>query len=221
MKLFSKFFKPTIGSRSLESIKQLSKWHISHFFSNGYSVNKAANFQIYRTDSGERLNLAQIKTPLQKISDSKGFLGKIKAIAENIDRPYLPVVLSEYHDKIKTETDRFKGNLKKLECLSSIVKEDTLFDEIDHIFDSKLRILHNELLFCKFENLGNEEYFLKISRRLSSLIADMNSLNTDFADYMYALTNAQYENIKTDLDNIRIRVEAMSEVTSQYADECI
>lgn len=57
--------------------------------------------------------------------------------------------------------------------------------------------------------------------RLTSVYQDMQSLNTDFSDYMYALTNTEYENTKQELAVIRIRVESMSEVSEQYTDECI
>ena len=74
-------------------------------------------------------------------------------------------------------------------------------------------------LFCKFEKLGDDDYFNKVNKRLTLLHQNLQSLNTDFADYMYALTNTEYENTKQDLSLIRIRVESMSEVSEQYTDE--
>lgn len=131
----------------------------------------------------------------------------------------LPSLIAKYHNDVSQEIHKFKENLIKLDKLSENVKRDSLFEEIDHIFNSKLKILYNELLFCKFENLGNAEYFNKIYKRFMSVYQDMKSLNTDFSDYMYALTNTEYENTKQDLEIIRIRVEAMSEVAEQYVDE--
>ena len=212
MGLFSGFFKQKIintkiGDESKKTIELLRSWHNSHFTGNGYCYNKVAHYQNY-------LPMLQQKMP-------KTVFGKIKAIAKYLDEPYLPYYISDYHDKIHKEICRFQDDLKKFENLSASIKEDSLFDEIDHIFNSKLKILYNELVFCKYDKLGNTEYFNKMNKRLTVVYQDIQSLNTDFADYMYALTNTEYENTKQDLELIRIRVEAMSEVSEQYADKCI
>ena len=82
-----------------------------------------------------------------------------------------------------------------------------------------LKVLYNELLFCKFENLGNEKYFTKMQKKLLSLCNDMKTLNTAFTDYMYALSRIEYEDNKQDMERIRISVEAMSEVAEECANE--
>ena len=226
MGLFSNIFKLKtkdikIGDETRKTITLLSKWHNSHFKGNRYSHNKSSNYQNYITDGGEKIPLSQIRIPILQQKMPKTVFGKIKAIAKYLDEPYLPYFISDYHDKVHKEICRFQDNLKKLENLSANKKEDPLIEEIDHIFNSKLKTLYNELIFCKFEKLGNAEYFNKVNKRLTTVYQDMQSLNTDFADYMYALTNTEYENTKQDLELIRIRVEAMSEVSEQYADECL
>lgn len=208
-----------IGDESQKTIELLRTWHNSHFASNRYCHNKAAYYQNYLTDGGEKIPLAQIRIPILHQEMPRTVFGKIKAIAKYLDEPYLPYFISDYHDKIHKEICRFKENLKKFENLSANIKEDSLFEEIDHIFNSKLKILYNELVFCKYDKLGNAEYFNKMNKRLTSVYQDMQSLNTDFADYMYALTNTEYENTKHDLELIRIRVESMSEVSEQHTDE--
>ncbi|CDF00950.1 unknown [Ruminococcus sp. CAG:624] len=226
MGLFSGFFKqkiinPKIGDESKKTIELLRSWHNSNFTGNGYCYNKVAHYQNYLTDGGEKIPLSQIRIPMLQQKMPKTVFGKIKAIAKYLDEPYLPYYISDYHDKIHKEICRFQDNLKKFENLSAKIKEDSLFEEIDHIFNSKLKILYNELVFCKYDKLGNAEYFNKMNKRLTLVYQDIQSLNTDFADYMYALTNTEYENTKQDLELIRIRVDAMSEVSEQYADECI
>lgn len=224
MSLFSGFFSrkiinPKIGDETKKTIELLRSWHNSHFEANRYCHNKAAYYHNYLTDGGEKIPLSQIRIPILKQEMPQTVFGKIKAIAKYLDEPYLPYYISDYHDKIHKEICRFKENLKKHENLSENLKEDPLFEKIDHIFNSKLKILYNELLFCKFEKLGDDDYFNKVNKRLTLLHQNLQSLNTDFADYMYALTNTEYENTKQDLSLIRIRVESMSEVSEQYTDE--
>ena len=221
MALFSELFKPKVGNESKKTIELLHQWHRSHFPDNGYCYNGMVRYQNYRTESGEKIQLSQIRVPIVQSSQPKNFFEKIKTIAEKIDRPYLPNLLADYHDKVHQEISRFQAHLKKLNCLSANIKNDSLFRDIDHIFNSKLKILYNELLFCKFQNLGNKEYFDKMNGKFLAIDRDLKSLNTDFSNYMYALTNTEYENTKIDLAIIRTRVEAMSKVTGQYADECI
>lgn len=83
------------------------------------------------------------------------------------------------------------------------------------MFQAKLKILYNELLFCNFENLGNVKYFQEIHSKLLSLCNDMKILNMAFANYTYALSRMEYENNKQDLKRIRISVEAISEDAEQ------
>lgn len=73
-------------------------------------------------------------------------------------------------------------------------------------------------MFCKFESLGEPNYFYEMHAKLTSLCNDLNALNTYFSDYMYALTSTEYENSKQDLETIRIRVEAMSETAINFSE---
>lgn len=222
MGLFSKIFKPKVGDKSRETIALLQRWVQSHFSDSNYTYGyrRTPSYQTHCTDSGEKISLSQIKTPLLEADTSpKTFFEKLKALAHDADRPYLPVVLGNYHNRVHQEISRFQGNLKKLSCLSRNIQDDALFPEIDYIFDAKLRILYNELLFCKFENLGNADYFRKVYSRMDKLCRDLQSLNTDFTDYMYALSNNEYENTQKDLEMIRTRVAAMSDVAEKYTKE--
>lgn len=44
---------------------------------------------------------------------------------------------------------------------------------------------------------------------------DMSDLNTNFLDYMYALTNTEREDTTQDLELIRMQVQAMAELTQK------
>ena len=72
-------------------------------------------------------------------------------------------------------------------------------------------MLYNELVFCKFDALGEPDYFYEMHGKLTSLCKGMQSLNTYFSDYMYALSRLEYENNKQDLERIQISVKAMSD----------
>ena len=95
------------------------------------------------------------------------------------------------------------------------MREDSLFFDIDHVFQVKVRSLYHELLFCKFENLGNAAYFQSVQSRLVAICKDMSDLNTNFLDYMYALTNTEREDTSQDLELIRMQVQAMAELTQK------
>ena len=95
------------------------------------------------------------------------------------------------------------------------MREDSLFFDIDHVFQVKVRNIYHELLFCKFENLGNAAYFQSVQSHLIAICKDMNDLNTNFLDYMHALTNTEQEDTTQDLELIRMQVQAMAELTQK------
>lgn len=70
-------------------------------------------------------------------------------------------------------------------------------------------------MFCKFENLGNAAYFQSVQSHLIAIRKDMNDLNTNFLDYMHALTNTEQEDTTQDLELIRMQVQAMAELAQK------
>ena len=221
MGLFSNFFKPKVGDESKETISKLRQWIRTHFPDSGYTYYSKPSgnaYRVYRTDSGSQLKLSGIQVPLIQLNHDTGFFASVRNAFFGYKRPMLPTFLIDYHNKIHQEIIRFEDNLKKLSCLSSSIREDDLFLEIDHVFNTRLKILYNELLFCKFDKLGESSYFSGLFRRINAVYGDMQNLNTDFSDYMYAMTNTEYENTKQDLEMIRMRVTAMSDVAKQQSD---
>lgn len=224
MSFFSNLFKPKSASETESTINLLKRWEQEHFPYSGYSYSSytrtkinISRYTVYKSETGEKVQLSDIELPQTEKSNVKRIVKAVVDWWENDKSSTLPHFIAEYRNNVATEVQRFRANCIKLDKLSDELKKDSLFFEIGRLFQAKLKVLYNELLFCKFENLGNVKYFQTIHSKLLSLCNDMKTLNTAFADYMYALSRTEYENNKQDLERIRISVEAMSEVAEQYA----
>ncbi len=153
-----------------------------------------------------------LRVPLIQNRQSDTVPEKLKEVIRFLGRKSLPEFISEYHTNISNEIKTYRANCAKLKNLSNHLQKDSLFDEMKHIFSEKLKMLYNELLFCKFDKLNDTDYFRKIYEKLIALYDDIKNINNYFADYMYALTNTEYENTSCAIERTRISVEAMSEV---------
>lgn len=225
MSFFSNLFKPKSVSKTESVINLLKHWEQEHFPYSGYSYSSytgtkinISRYTVYKSETGEKVQLSDIALPQTEKSNVKRIVKAVVDWWENDKSSTLPYFIAEYRSNVATEIQRFRANCVKLDRLSDELKKDSLFPEIERLFQAKLKVLYNELLFCKFENLGNVKYFQTIYSKLLSICNDMKTLNTAFADYMYALSRTEYENNKQDLERIRISVEAMSEVAEQYTD---
>lgn len=226
MRLFSDIFKPKPASKTESVINLLKRWEQEHFPYSNYSYSSytgtkinISRYTVYKSETGEKIQLSDIELPQTEKSNVKRILKIVVNLLDTDPKSTLPYFIAEYRNNVATEVHRFRANCIKLGKLSDELKNDSFFPEIERLFHVKLKVLYNELLFCKFENLGNVKYFQTIHSKLLSLCNDMKTLNTAFADYMYALSRTEYENNKQDLERIRITVEAMSEVAEQYAEE--
>lgn len=226
MSFFSNLFKPKSISETESIISLLKRWEQEHFPYSSYTYTSytrtkinISKYTVYKSETGEKVQLSDIALPQTEKSNVKRILKAVVDWWENDKSSTLPYFIAEYRNNVATELQRFRSNCMKLGKLSDELKKDSLFSEIECLFQAKLKVLYNELLFCKFENLGKADYFQTIHSKLLSLCNDMKTLNTAFADYMYALSRTEYENNKQDLERIRITVEAMSEVAEQYAEE--
>lgn len=226
MNLFLKFQKNKYGAETKIVIKLLSKWEQEHFPYTSYSYSlytgtkiNISRYTIYKSETGEKVQLSDIALPQAEKSNAKRIFKMVVNLLEIDQKSTLPYFIAEYRNNVATEVQRYRANYIKLGKLSDELKRDSLFLEIERLFQAKLKVLYNELLFCKFENLRNVDYFQTIHNKLLSLCNDMKTLNTAFADYMYALSRTEYENNKQDLERIRITVDAMSEVVEQYTKE--
>lgn len=219
MNLLSNLFKPKTGSESEKAIKQLENWEQEHFTYTGYRYDRQTGQSIitfryttYKNDAGGSVNLSRISLPFTEKQESRGIVNRFKDWINPQPKPSLPSLIAQYRSNVDKEIQAFRSNVKKIEKLSGEMKKDSFFEETDRLFCNKLKVLYNELLFCKFENLGDSDYFYEIYAKLTSLCNDFKSLNTYFSDYMYALSRLGYEDNKSDLERIKISVKAMSEV---------
>ena len=143
----------------------------------------------------------------------------LKNIAETISGAQLTELLCEYRKAIARELHRFYDNCAKQKQLNASFQADTLFQDIETIFCAKLKMLHNELFFCRFDNFNSKDYFMETQDKITAILNELSKLNSYCAEYMYALTSTEYDATSADLDGIRIKVEAMSEVAETYTAE--
>ena len=104
-----------------------------------------------------------------------------------------------------------------MQHLSRESRKDPVFDKIDYIFNLKLKILLNELIFCKFRKMNDIKYFTDINERLSVIYRDLQSLNNDFSECMYVMSGLEYADVRYHIESINMRVD----ILLQTADEIL
>lgn len=115
-----------------------------------------------KNETGEKIQLSDIELPQTEKSNVKRIVKAVVDWWDNDKSSTLPYFIAEYRNNVATEVKKFKANCIKLGKLSDELKKDSLFSEIERLFQAKLKVLYNELLFCKFENLGKADYFQTI-----------------------------------------------------------
>jgi hypothetical protein len=199
----------TVGDESMKIIKKLRSWKSSRFSNNN---------SIYISETGNRINLYGRKIYLDQFYDPSSLKNKLKEFFTGDNKAIvLTGYISDYTNRMKIEIKRFNESVSKLKKISPKLQEDTFFSNLDHIFSIKLGILYNELLFCNFDRIDNNDYTRGMYRKLESIITDINELNSCFQDYMYALTKTEYENTSIDIEKIKIRVESMSKAADEFS----
>jgi hypothetical protein len=218
MKLLSNLFNHKIGSEAEAIIKKISKWEQEHFSNAGYMYdiktgNRLTNsrYTTFKNDYGSTVDLSSISLMFTENPERKGIFNRLKNLTNPQPKPSLPALIAQYRSDVSKEIQTYRANVKKFDNLDGTLKRDSFFEEIDRLFCNKLKMLYNELVFCKFDALGEPNYFYEMHGKLTSLCKDIQSLNTYFSDYMYALSRLEYENNKQDLERIQISVKAMSD----------
>ena len=218
MKLLSNLFNHKIGSEAEAIIKKISKWEQEHFSNAGYMYdiktgNRLTNsrYTTFKNDYGSTVDLSSISLMFTENPERKGIFNRLKNLANPQPKPSLPALIAQYRSDVSKEIQTYRANVKKLDNLDGNLKRDSFFEEIDRLFCNKLKMLYNELVFCKFDALGEPNYFYEMHGKLTALCKEMQSLNTYFSDYMYALSRLEYEDNKQDLERIQISVKAMSD----------
>ena len=238
MGLFSAFFRHSEPKKQNEIekvVEQLKQWELKHFPSSRnvqtYKEKlQPSYYETYRTDSGESISLKQYRIPIAQHlafpgnnfkSPAAMILGILKNTAEYLNGKPLTELICEYRKAIVRELNRYYDNCAKQKQLHLSFQTDTLFQDIEAIFCAKLKMLHNELFFCRFDNFNTEAYCIEKRDKITAILIELSKLNSYFSEYMYALTSTEYDATAADLDGIRIKVEAMSEVAEKYmAENC-
>ncbi|MDE6502388.1 MAG: hypothetical protein K2L10_09925 [Ruminococcus sp.] len=214
MGFFSKFFKQKIGTETRKTIQKIKLWEQKHFPHLNDS-NKNLRYSVYLTDSKKRISLSAIRIPKPKQSEQKNIIDMFRDVVDFFSKDRLTVFIAEYLEKFHNEMTTFMDNLSKLRLLSKDCQKDPIFNKIDYIFNLKLKILYNELIFCKFHKLNNLEYFMEINERLAVIYSDMQNLNNDFSECMYAMSSLEYADVQYYLESINMRVEMLTQTTKE------
>lgn len=216
MGFFSKFFKPKIGAETIKTITTLKEWEVRHFPDrNG---NKNVRYSVYVTDSGQKIQLSNIRIPKLNQSDEKNIIDIVMDVIDILgftDKNRLTGFIAGYREKFRAEIVVFMDNLSKLKHLSKDVRNDPIYGKIDYIFNLKLKILQNELTFCKFQKMNDMAYFQNINERLAVIYRDIQGLNNDFAECMYAMSSLEYADVTYHLEIISMRVDMQIQTANE------
>ncbi|MCM1314391.1 MAG: hypothetical protein NC244_03365 [Alistipes senegalensis] len=217
MGFFSRFFKKKIGTETKEIIMILKEWEKRHF-PNLNNNNKSIRYNIYRTDSGEKIQLSDIRISELNKSEEKNIIDICRDIMGFFglsDKNRLTGFISSYREKFRTEIVTFMDNISKMKHLSKDFRKDPIFNKIDYIFNLKLKILHNELVFCKFHRMNDIKYFTDINERLAVIYRDLQNLNNDFSECMYVMSSLEYANVTYHLESINMRVDILIQTAKE------
>ena len=212
IKNFIDDFTDDFGDDTRAEIQKLSSWERVHF-SNQYTV--------YKDESGKKIDLNLVTIPSAEKNKSRGLKGFFKNRTSSKNKPAISVLIPKLRNEFGTEVKNYRSNLFKLRKIDRELRRDPVFDKINHLFCSRLKVLYNELLFCQFENLSDIDYFTQFNDKLSIVLKDLKTLNTQFSDYMYLLSRIKYEDNKQELAQIKICVEAMSDAVNQSKTDMI
>ena len=217
MGFFSKLFNAKTGKETKKTIMILKEWEKRHFPGVNNS-NKNIRYNIYITDVGEKIQLSNIKIPELNKSEEKTIIDVCMDIIGFLgfsDKNRLTGFIVGYHEKFRSEIVTFMDNLSKMKHLSKECRKDPIFDKIDYIFNLKLKILHNELVFCKFHKMNDIKYFTDINERLAIIYRDLQSLNNDFSECMYVMSSLEYADVTYHLESINMRVDILIQTAKE------
>ena len=108
-------------------------------------------YSVYVSETGGKVQLSDIELPQKETSNVRRIVKAVVDWWENDKSSTLPYFIAEYRGCIAVKIQEFRANSIKLDNLSDELRKDNIFSEIEHLFQEKLKVLYNELLFCKFE----------------------------------------------------------------------
>ncbi len=212
MELFSHFLRRKTGRQAKAAIKAWDTWKRRHF-----PGSEASRYRNYITEANERKPLTNVKIPLKRqTQNNNSFLNDLIAAFATPPNESLPEYLVRFFGQIDAEISGFLENLAKYTQIQDKIKDISLMAEIEALFVRKLQQLLNELQFCRYDRMGETEYFYKFHVRFYRIHADLQTLNGYCGDYLYAIFNTEYVACNDDLERIRINVEAMRETVDQF-----
>jgi hypothetical protein len=110
MNLFLKFQKNKYGAETKTVIKLLSKWEQEHFPYTSYSYSSytgtkinISRYTIYKSETGEKVQLSDIALPQTKTSNVKRIVKAVVNWWENDKSSTLPYFIAEYRSNVATE----------------------------------------------------------------------------------------------------------------------
>ena len=211
MAFFSKLFKAKTGAETKKTIDILKEWEKRHFpYVN--NSNKNIRYNIYTNENGEKFQLSNIKIPEFNKSEEKTIADVCRDIINFFgfsDKKRLTGFIASYREKFHNEIITFMDNISKMKHLSKECRKDPIFSKIDYIFNLKLKMLHNELVFCDFRKLEQLEYFTEINKKFLVIYNDLQSLNNDFSECMYAMSSLEYADVRYHIESINMRVDIL------------
>jgi len=223
MGFFARLFRKKIGKETEQAVRQLIKWENARFPLPGDapktqdpSGTDPRRYAQYVTEAGETVPLSQIALPVfLETPPPEGLFAKIKAIFAPTQYTRLPALIVQYRSRLVQALRIFRANAAKLPQLGDLLKEDTIFEDIDRLFSEKLRLLHHELMFCQPEQMGLDPYYYAMTGKFDSIMNDLDALNRDASEYMYALVRAEHGDTSHSLEMIRLRVTAMKDAVRE------
>lgn len=193
---------------------ELKAWAGRHFPHPG-----GLRFAFYRTDTGTELSLrgGRIDRAEQTEKTGNETGGKLVQYQSSVQIPWtpLPTVAKRFADELQTALAVYRDHENKRAALSEFDRNDAFFARIGDVFAAHLTILLHELNYCQFERCGGTDnaYCTAVMERLEAQLRELRTVNRLCADYLYALTRAELEDSSAALEEIRIAVDAMTEVT--------
>ena len=190
---------------------ELSAWARAHFPRQG-----GLRFAFYRTDSGTEISLRNARVEKPAVTEPFGNEsgGKYHQGVQ-LGFVLLTSAARKLADAMQVTLAVYRDHEAGRAALPEALRSDPFFERVGEVFAAKLTVMLHELTYCQYERCDGSDnaYCTVVCERLFRLVRELRDVNRLCADYLYALTRAELEDPGMTLDEIRISVQAMTEVT--------